>query len=66
MSLLRQRPEYLYQLLCRLAGRIDNLAKTPAKPSMMIDARKAQVLERQMTKLLYRSLDFRLAIFNLL
>ena len=58
-----ENPDYVFG---RLAGAVDDLGEAPANLPMVIDAREAQILERQMTEFLDRLIDFDLVVLNLL
>ncbi len=66
VSFGRKALEYLYYVFGGLAGAEDNLGETTSNLTMMVDARKAQIFERQMPKLLDRLVDIDLVVLDLL
>jgi hypothetical protein len=53
-------------MLGRFSGAVDNLRETPPDLTMVVDASKAQILERQMAELLDRLAHADLVVLNLL
>jgi hypothetical protein len=53
-------------VLGRLTGAVDDLGETPTDLPMMIDARKAQIFEREMSELLDSLIDFDFVALDLL
>jgi len=58
--------EYLDYVFRGFSGAEDDLRETPPDLTMVVNARKSQVLERQMPKLLDRLLDPDLVVLDLL
>lgn len=58
--------EYLDYVFGGLAGAEDDFGKTPPDLPVVVDAREAQILERQMPELLDRLVDTQLIAFDLL
>jgi len=58
--------EYLDYVFGGLAGAEDDFRKTPPDLPMVVEAREAQILERQMPKLLDSLIDIQLIAFDLL
>jgi hypothetical protein len=62
----REALEYLDYVLGGLARAENNLGKTTSNLTMMVNARKAEVLERQMPEFLDRIVHANLAVLDLL
>ena len=62
----RQALEYLDYVFGGLAGAEDDLGETTSNLTMMVDTRKAKVLERQMPEFLDRLVDTNFAALDLL
>ena len=66
IALRRKRSENFDYLFVCLAGAVNYLRKTLANMTMMVNAGKTKVFERQMPKFLYGLIDGYVARFDLL